>query len=237
MNADRVTHEDALVGLGMFGPGFVDAIVTDPPWPGCAIDTGWGGDTWWATIVEEMERVTGPRGKILVILGSQCTPRILAPFTRPFVSAVWLPYVRPRYRGNVLNTADVGYEFGSGFLPRGRRLLACQAPPVQPRWPAGESYPTWHPCPRSQAHMDWLLRARVGPGRVVVDPFAGSGTTIVAAARAGATAYGFDRNEGYVHLANERIEADRLSVPVTELREGQLSLLNPRTAEIVRAEG
>ena len=48
---------------------------------------------------------------------------------------------------------------------------------------------------------------------IVVDPFAGSGTTILASARAGRIGVGFDTEIDYINLANQRLEVelDRIS--------------------------
>ncbi|MFQ5832333.1 MAG: DNA methyltransferase [Candidatus Thorarchaeota archaeon] len=45
-------------------------------------------------------------------------------------------------------------------------------------------------------------------GELILDPFVGSGTTLVAAQDLGRNAVGFDLKEEYVHISNERIEAD-----------------------------
>jgi DNA modification methylase len=45
---------------------------------------------------------------------------------------------------------------------------------------------------------------------LVLDPFMGSGTTAVAALRTGRHFVGFDTDEGYVLLAKERVEAERI---------------------------
>jgi site-specific DNA-methyltransferase (adenine-specific) len=50
-----------------------------------------------------------------------------------------------------------------------------------------------------------LIKLYSYPGDTVVDPFMGSGTTLVAAARLGRWAYGCDVSEHYVHLARQRL--------------------------------
>lgn len=57
-----------------------------------------------------------------------------------------------------------------------------------------------------------LMRALVKPvvpGGIVLDPFAGSGTTLVACALEGRRGLGFEREEENVRISNERIEAVR----------------------------
>ena len=45
-------------------------------------------------------------------------------------------------------------------------------------------------------------------GDTILDPFAGSGTTLLAAARMGRIGYGIEKSREYTRLANERLEAD-----------------------------
>jgi site-specific DNA-methyltransferase (adenine-specific) len=58
---------------------------------------------------------------------------------------------------------------------------------------------------KSIALMRWLVRLVTPPGGVVLDPFAGSGTTIIAARREGFRAIGIDSKPAYVAIARARI--------------------------------
>jgi len=44
------------------------------------------------------------------------------------------------------------------------------------------------------------------PGDVILDPYCGSGTTLVAAKMLGRKFIGIDNNEDYVRLSNKRLE-------------------------------
>jgi len=53
--------------------------------------------------------------------------------------------------------------------------------------------------------MRWLCRLVGGqPGSIVLDPFAGSGTTIMAATLEGFRAIGIEREKRYVQIARAR---------------------------------
>jgi site-specific DNA-methyltransferase (adenine-specific) len=54
--------------------------------------------------------------------------------------------------------------------------------------------------------MTWLIRLVTPPGGTVLDPFAGSGTTGVAALKEGMSFIGCEREEEYVTIAKGRIE-------------------------------
>jgi DNA modification methylase len=74
-----------------------------------------------------------------------------------------------------------------------------------------------HPTVKPTDLMRWLVRLVTPPGGVVLDPFAGSGSTLVAARAEGVRCIGIEREEEYA-----RIIADRLS---------QLSLLSEGMVE------
>ena len=70
-----------------------------------------------------------------------------------------------------------------------------------------------HPAPFPVDLPRRLIDLYTYVGDLVVDPFAGSGTTLVAAARTGRIGIGYDTDPGYAALATERLgtELDRLA--------------------------
>ena len=53
--------------------------------------------------------------------------------------------------------------------------------------------------------MAWLLKLVTSPGGIVLDPFAGSGTTLVAAASLGIRAVGIELDPAHVAIARARL--------------------------------
>lgn len=62
-----------------------------------------------------------------------------------------------------------------------------------------------HPTQKPEALIEKLIRASSQPGQLVVDPFVGSGTTAVVAARLGRAWLAGDADARYVGLARERL--------------------------------
>lgn len=62
-----------------------------------------------------------------------------------------------------------------------------------------------HPTVKPVELMRWLVRLVTPPGGLVLDPFAGSGTTGIAAALEGAHFVGIERDPEYVVIAHARI--------------------------------
>ncbi len=63
-----------------------------------------------------------------------------------------------------------------------------------------------HPTVKPIALMRWLAKLVTPPGGVILDPFCGSGTTLLAAQAEGFDAVGIEREAEYVEIARKRIE-------------------------------
>jgi site-specific DNA-methyltransferase (adenine-specific) len=64
-----------------------------------------------------------------------------------------------------------------------------------------------HPTVKPLALMEWLITLVTPPNGVVLDPFAGSGTTLQAAANTGFQAIGIEREDDYIALIKHRLGA------------------------------
>ena len=64
-----------------------------------------------------------------------------------------------------------------------------------------------HPTVKPVALMEWLVSLIVPPGGVVLDPFAGSGTTLQAALNKGFQPIGIEQDADYIKLIEKRLEA------------------------------
>ena len=77
-------------------------------------------------------------------------------------------------------------------------------------WVGGAAHPAKYP----EELAAWLLRLVTEPGDTVCDPFAGSGTTGVAALQEGRRFVGIERDAGYCDLARRRIAEAQPSLPL-----------------------
>jgi site-specific DNA-methyltransferase (adenine-specific) len=66
-----------------------------------------------------------------------------------------------------------------------------------------------HPTVKPTDLMAWLVRLVTPPGGTVLDPFAGSGSTLVAAKREGFGFVGIEREPEYVQIAQARVGASQ----------------------------
>jgi len=69
----------------------------------------------------------------------------------------------------------------------------------------GDPFKGRHPCPKPLPVMRWLVGLFLPAGGSVLDPFAGSGTTLRAAVDAGCSAVGIELNPAYIALIHERM--------------------------------
>jgi len=83
-----------------------------------------------------------------------------------------------------------------------------------------------HPTPKPVELVEGILRLHTAPGDLVVDPFAGGGATGVACARLGRPFLGFELEERWMRLANDRIAQARDGVGGAERRTGQRSIFD-----------
>lgn len=64
-----------------------------------------------------------------------------------------------------------------------------------------------HPTVKPLALMEWLIKLVVPEGGIVLDPFAGSGSTLVAAKRLNVRAIGIEQDERSAEIARQRLAA------------------------------
>jgi site-specific DNA-methyltransferase (adenine-specific) len=69
-----------------------------------------------------------------------------------------------------------------------------------------------HPTVKPLALMRWLVRLVSPPGGLVLEPFAGSGTTVEACIREGVRCIAIEREADYLPLIHARIERNNLSL-------------------------
>ncbi|HEY9367543.1 site-specific DNA-methyltransferase [Streptomyces sp.] len=101
-------------------------------------------------------------------------------------------------RGQVPHTGKIG---SATWTDDGTRLTrsVIQHPSM---WRRGAIHPTEKPI----GILDPLIRYACPPGGLVVDPFAGSGSTLDAARAAGRRAIGIEANEAYAEKAARRLD-------------------------------
>lgn len=108
-----------------------------------------------------------------------------------------------------LGMGDIDASFGAShefilYSKKGRRDLNYQRSSVL-RFDRPAPSARIHPTEKPVALLEELIKTCTDPGDVVVDPFAGSGSTIAAAQRQGRIGIGIEKHGPYAAKANERL--------------------------------
>ena len=186
-----------------------DVLITDPVWPNCPAGLLAGSDDPQGLLASALA-VLNPVRRAVIVMRHDSDPRFLSAMSMPFFRVQILPYVMPGYIGRKLGGDELAYCFGEPVPSApGRRVIPGYAPKVQPGGRAANG----HPCSRSVEHFRWLVGWWSDPGETVLDPFAGSGTTCVAAVAQGRRTIGIEIDPEYFEIACERVEdAQRQSI-------------------------
>ena len=102
---------------------------------------------------------------------------------------------------------------GCSELPKGKRVVMASSGRTfrDGEWHETHSEPrpsaNHHPTVKPLALMSWLIRLITPPGGIVLDPFAGSGSTLCAAKAGGWRYIGIEKEPEYVTIAQARVRA------------------------------
>ena len=108
--------------------------------------------------------------------------------------------------GSIRHTGDPGSGGASRFFP----VFKYQAKAPKKERPVIEredGTKIQHPTVKPLTLLEWLVELITPPGGVVLDPFAGSGTTLQAAISKGFTPIGIEQDADYIKLIEKRLEA------------------------------
>lgn len=221
---DQVIEGDCLDILSDMPDNSVDVILTDPPWPDTQVNFAADPVKLFAQFARQAARLTE---RLIVILGCDTDPRFLGsvPPGLPFFRICWLRRIPCSYRGSLMYGADVAYVFGHRKTNAINRVIGGESTAVLQR---DQGYNP-HPTRRHIEHMSWLVRHLSRPGQLILDPFCGSGTTLVAAKRANRRYCGIDNVKEYVEYSRLRLSRE------TTLFDGQ-GCSNSQSAETLFTE-
>ena len=179
----------------------VDLVLTDPVWPN--FTEGMNTDDPYR-LFAEFCHICFPdlTTRAVIIIGCDSDPRFLSPMPLPYFNTCWIRRIPPFYKGSKFIGADMAYIFGDFHSPTGRGdtvysqefNMVSQGKRVD-----------GHPCPRNQKVIDALVSIYSLEGQLILDPFAGSGTTGRAAKDLGRKAILVEIEEKYCEIAVKRL--------------------------------
>ena len=219
----RILQGDCRDVLKTLPDNSVDSIVTDPPYAihgefgkrvlpdGATRTLQFSWDTGEA--IREAIRVLKRPGSAFVFCGLDSAElardelRAAGMTVKPWC---WTkPYPPPPAPGNwwpsAFELAMYAYDSGAWFGDKDpKRRNYWHGDTLR----AGNSEKAGHPTQKPLALMHHIVSALVPPGGLVLDPFAGSGSTLLAAKQLGRCAIGIELDPDYVQIARRRIASD-----------------------------
>lgn len=206
---------DCLEYLRTLPDDSVDAVVTDPPF-GIGFkydkhdDTENGYGEWIWSIMLECERIAKPGSPLFVWQAMLNVTNFSKWFPRPwrlFAACKNFVQMRPCAMQYAFDPVVVWWKPGEKPWSLGTASRDFHVADTTPhgRKKHNDSV-EGHPCPRPSHQVGHIIEQWARPGGVVLDPFAGSGTTGVAALRMGRNFIGCEISPEYHAIATRRLQ-------------------------------
>jgi site-specific DNA-methyltransferase (adenine-specific) len=224
---------DCLEWLPTLADKSVDVVITDPPysehthakqWIGAALTQNGAKRVSTSHAGLSFAAITAEQAAECALQWQRVARRWVIAFTDLEGIAVWslafanagLDYVRTC----IWDKVDGAPQFTGDRPAAGAEAVVCSHQPGKKRWNGGgrrnvfrhevngqrgdKPHPTTKPVPL----MCELVSLFSDPGELILDPFAGSGTTGVAALRLGRRFLGCERDANYHAIAERRLRGD-----------------------------
>jgi adenine-specific DNA-methyltransferase len=214
---NRVLQGDSIEIMRRLPAESVDLVIADPPYlvdyreragRRVANDSAASGD-WLEPSTREIHRVLKDNRFFLSFYGWPQVDRFMTAWKqagfRPVSHLVWTkPY--PSKTGYTVGHHEVAYLLAKGRPPR------PQHPPPDVN-PWKDTRNRLHPTQKSVEVLRPLVRAFSEEAALILDPFAGSGSSAVAAARESRRFIAIEKDPRHCQVAERRLEMLRMTDP------------------------
>ena len=194
MKEVQVIAGDCLSILPTLEAGSVDCVITDPPYGTHVTEWDYSVDE---RVFAEFLRVS--RGYCLFFYSNTRLWHILGVINRLGHDAWVIPWHKPNAMGFERRFAPQWVPIVcvySGGLPFWGKDLVSRPIVMQK---------TGHPTPKQLNVVRWLVQKACPPGGLILDPFAGSGTTGLAALQEGRRAVLIEQEPAYIEIIRKRL--------------------------------
>jgi adenine-specific DNA-methyltransferase len=196
----RIIHGDCLSILPTLDAGSVAAIVTDPPYP----------EEFWPTLAAAaplMADALMDGGQMICLVGQHQLPFALDTFRSTGLRYWWTCGMQHHSKGRLLGKdVVITWKPALWFIKgKKRRLHDMPMDMVMGRKP-GKTEHEWEQ--GALWFLHWCDRI-CNPGELILDPFAGTGTTGVAALKTGRPCVLIERDARYIPIIERRIAEAR----------------------------
>jgi site-specific DNA-methyltransferase (adenine-specific) len=190
--------------------GSADVLITDPPYGVDFIGKATKHTAADGGYTTDDDAAIGPEvisGLLPLVKRAAVFPGIRQMFRYPEpwdVGCVYCPSGAGRGRW--------GWTMFNPVLFYGKRPTNGSYPASITSFATADDLADGHPCPKPMRWMTWLVGLASLPGETVLDPFAGSGTTLMAAKDLGRHAIGIEIEERYCEIAATRCSQEVLGL-------------------------
>ena len=173
-----------------------ETVITDPVWPNASVFDVDPIDLFKSAFLLMREYT-----RAAIVLGCDSDPYMLQYVKLDFFRVAFLELAQPHYKGRLMYTSDVVYMYGPPPPSRkGHHVISGRCLDTDSGGKQAD-----HPCPRKIKHMEWVVDMWSAESDIILDPFMGSGTTLVAAKQLNRKAIGIEIEEKYCEIAAKRL--------------------------------
>ena len=186
-----------------------DVVMTDPPWKLKKANPEIIGCDRAIPLWKEVVSVLSTK-RLLLWLPIHADPREwLVPIPMDYLRLIFIRRAIPSYYGRVLLDGEIVHALGEWPKARkGRMVIPGGIPSGMTITYTKSDRMTGHPGPRSYKAALFIAKWWTDPGEIVLDPFMGSGTTLVAAKAMGCRAIGIELCERYCEMTANRLSQE-----------------------------
>ncbi|HVI42650.1 MAG TPA: site-specific DNA-methyltransferase [Anaerovoracaceae bacterium] len=231
----KLENKDSLIGMKGMKSECVDLVLSDPPYgianktkltkvgdKFVTTEQAWGNDfkdewkgiedyyVWFKPYVAEMARVLKEDGSLVLFLDRTYTGylihHLMEDFGLKYRNKVYFQKTNPlpslrknNYRSSIEEAIWLtkGKSYHINFAEQSE-MTQCYEGAIGKKASA-------HPTEKYRWMMEPLIKNHSKPGDLILDPFAGSGSTLVYGHELGRNVVGFELNEKFYQMAMERL--------------------------------
>lgn len=202
-----ILHGDCVTVMATFPATSIDLVLTDPPY-GCNYRDRSGRRVandnrtdWLEPAFAEVARLMKPDSFCVSFYGWHVVDTFMAAWRAAGLRPVAHLVFPKRYASRV-GTFEARHE-QAYVLAKGHPMVPSPIADVLPWAYTGNRL---HPTQKPTEALAPIIAALTRPGDLVLDPFAGSGSTLVAAKQLGRGFIGIELDAGHVRTARRRLE-------------------------------
>lgn len=218
MELNKCYCMDSLEGMKEIPDKSVDCVITDPPYNinltpqrqlTQSIQNDNMGDEEFKIFIEkaftEVDRVLKDDSFLIIFIGWSTIPLFREVLDKKFdlkAMPIW-----------VKNNFGIGYYTRPQYEPcllymKGKPPVLVEA--ISDVWHFNKVLKPFHSCEKPVLLLRHIVKHFSKEGDVILDPFAGTGPTLVAAKELGRKFIGFELEQQYIDVCNERLKQEDL---------------------------